>query len=251
MRDRSPESMQRRLSDLGVETELVQKVSGVETLKVPDRNIDEIRMLVHNLPTRGAIAYGMTGSGHHKYYYEVHYIVRGYPFTQAGAEQHKPGALSRVLAPSLLIVLFGALFVALLLAILGHGSAVATRAALTAAGVAALWLFKLRWWRRFQERNWRARTREVGRDPVTGGMMPLTWKGGAIAGALNRETQLNTALASKGLKRITVSPKRWQEVVEIRSGLFESLQEAVPSREAFDAYDTMARRLREMGTARV
>ena len=120
------------------------------------------------------------------------------------------------------------------------------------AGVAiALATLYVLWSRSRAEKDWRARSVLIRGGTEGGGSTDLRWKGGAIAKALNEETQLSAIIPKEGNLRVTITPKGRQGLVEIRSGLFESVQEAVSSLEALDAYDTIARRLREIGQSTV
>lgn len=222
------------LRDLGVETEVIIQGSLIETLKVADRNFEEIKVVSHRLPASRSIMDGIRGPRSYQHYYEVHYMVKGYPFTSEGPRGDGAGGPSSSRVPSPLwafaLTPLGALFLGILGADIGT-IALAVAAALGLATVYKLWL-------RQADKDWSARSINDGKD--------VRWKGGAIARVLNEETSLKEAMPTGERKKVIIIPKRSQGLVEVRSGIFDSLQEAVSSIEVFDAYDAIAGHLRDL-----
>jgi hypothetical protein len=236
--------MQQLLRSLGVEAEVAAVVPLVETLKVPNRNFDEMRIVTHRLPAHSSkLRVAVAGPGPFRSYYEVYYVVRGYPF--GSSEQRGNPAVGFLLTlPG--VLLWAVLGTSLLAAVLGllRGELGMLFWAEVAIALATLYVL---WSRGYAEKDWKARSVLIRGGTEGGGSTDLRWKGGAIANALNEESQLSSIIPKGGNLRITITPRGRQGLVEIQSGLFESMQEAVPSKEALDAYDTIARRLRGIG----
>ncbi len=222
------------LRDLGVETEVIIQGSLIETLKVRDRNFEEIRVLAHRLPAHRSIMDGIRGPRGLQHYYEVHYMVKGYPFTSEGPQVDGTGGSSSGWVPSPLWAFALTPVVALLLGILGADMGTIALAVAGMLGLATI--YKL--WLRQADKDWRATSISEGTDVI--------WKCGAIARVLNQETRLKAAMPTGERKKVIITPKRSQGLVEVRSGIFYSLQEAVPSIEVFDAYDVIAGHLRDL-----
>ena len=219
---------------LGVETEAMIEGSLVETLKVPDRNFDEMKVLAHRLPARRSIVDNIRGPRGFQHYYEVHYIVRGYPFTTGAIRGDGAAGRSSGWKPSPLLTFALIPPVALLLGILGAEFGVIALAFAAMLGLATLYLLL----GRLADKDWRAISRINGAE--------VTWKGGAIAKVLNQEARLNKAMPTGIQKKVIIAPKRSRGLVEVRSGIFNSVEEAIPSIEVFDAYDAIAGHLREL-----
>ena len=222
------------LRDLGVETEVIIQGSLMEILKVTDRNFEEMKVVAHRLPARRSFGDSIRGPRGYQYYYEVHYIVRGYPFTPDGPQLDRTGGASsgRVISPRWGFAL--APLIALFLGILGTDIGTIALAVGGMLGLATI--YKL--WMRQADKDWRATSINDGTDVI--------WKGGAIASVLNQEARLKEAMPTGERKKVIISPKRSQGLIEVRSGIFDSLQEAISSIEVFDAYDAIAGHLRDL-----
>ena len=231
--------MRGHLRNLGVETETIIQGSLIETLKVPDRNFEEMKVVAHRLPARRSFGDAIRGPRGLQNYYEVHYIVRGFPFMSAESQGDGTSNSSSGWTPSPLLTFALTPLVALVLGILGADLGAITLAVVAVLGLATTLLI----WRRLVDKHWRATSKGEGTD--------VTWKGGAIAGVLNQETRLKTAMPTGEQKKVIIAPKRGQGLVEIRTGIFSSIQEAIPSIEVFDAYDVMAGHLRDLKRGRV
>lgn len=222
------------LRDLGVETEVIIQGSLIETLKVADRNFEEMKVLAHRLPARRSFGDSIRGSRGYQYYYEVHYIVRGYPFKPEGSQGDGTGGSSSGWVPSPRWAFALTPLVALFLGILGTDMGTIALAVAAVLGLATI--YKL--WMRLADKDWSATSTNNGTDVI--------WKGGAIASVLNQEARLKEAMPTGERKKVIIIPKRSQGLVEVRSGIFDSLQEAVSSIEVFDAYDAIAGHLRDL-----
>ena len=232
--DRAQPTMRGLLHDLGVETEVIIQGSLMEILKVTDRNFEEMKVVAHRLPARRSFGDSIRGPRGYQYYYEVNYIVRGYPFTPDGPQLDRTGGASygRVLSPRWGFAL--APLIALFLNILGTDIRTIALAVGGMLGLATI--YKL--WMRQADKDWRATSTNDGTDVI--------WKGGAIASVLNQEARLKEAMPTGERKKVIISPKRSQGLIEVRSGIFDSLQEAISSIEVFDAYDAIAGHLRDL-----
>jgi hypothetical protein len=230
--DRAQPTMRGLLRDLDVETEVIIQGSFVEILKVTDRNFEEMKVLTHRLPTHRSFGDSIRGPRGYQNYYEVHYIVRGYPFTSDGSQLDRTGGTSsgRVLSPRWGIALIP--LIALFLGILGTDIGTITQVVGGMLGLVTI--YKL--WIHQADKDWRARSTNDGTNVI--------WKGGAIASVLNQEACLKEAMPVGERKKVIISPKRSQGLIEVRSGIFDSLQEAISSIEVFDAYDAIAGHLR-------
>ncbi len=226
--------MRGHLRDLGVETEVILQGSLMETLKVTDRNFEEVKVLAHKLPASRSIMDGIRGPRGYQHYYEVHYIVRGYPFTQEEPQGDGTAGPSSGRVPSPRWAFALTPLVALFLGIIGADFGTIALAVATVLGLAII--YKL--WLRHADKDWRATSINDGTDVI--------WKGGAISRVLNQETGLKAAMPTGERKKVIISPKRSKGLVEVRSGIFDSVQEAVSSIEVFDAYDAIAGHLRDL-----
>ena len=177
---------------------------------------------------------GIRGPRGFQHYYEVHYMVKGYPFTSEGPQGDGTGGSSSGRVPSPMWAFALTPVVALLLGILGADMGTIAQAVAAALGLATI--YKL--WLHQADKDWGAKSINDGTD--------VRWKGGAIARVLNQETRLKAAMPTGERKKVMIIPRRSQGLVEVRSGIFDSLQEAVSSIEVFDAYDAIAGHLRDL-----
>jgi hypothetical protein len=238
--------MQQHLHSLGVEVGEAAVEPSVETLKVLNRNFDEMRIMTHTLPEhRSKLRMAVSGPGSFLNYFEVYYLVRGYPFTSSAQRGNAAGGFLLTLPGMLLWAVVGASLLAAVLGLFSGELGILTWAELAVA-LATLYVL---WSRGHAEKDWKARSILIKGDNERGRSTGLRWKGGAIANALNDENQLRAIIPKEGNFRVTIVPRRRRGLVEIQSGLFQSAREAVPSTETLDAYDTIARRLREIGQA--